>query len=88
MGSLRCVISLGMRSLELFTAQMTHIFSYAACVFLLVCSSPEISAGVNEVTKESLRDETGKPKASPVGKVFTGCSAVFVHLFLFQLRGK
>lgn len=87
MGSVRCVISLGMRSSELFTAQMTHIFSHTACVLLLVCSSPEISAGVNEVTKESVQDETRKPKASPVGKVFTGSSAVFVHLFSFSSEG-
>lgn len=62
MGSLRCVISLGKTSLELFTAQMTHIFSYTACIFLRISRSPEISAGVKEVTKEKLQNGIRKAK--------------------------
>lgn len=87
MGNLRCIISLGKTSLELFTAQMTHIFSYTACFFLLIHKSPEISAGVNEVTKESQQDEMRKPKALAIGKVFTGFGAVFVHFFSFSSEG-
>lgn len=71
----------------MFTAQTTHIFSYAACIFLLIYKSSEISAGVKEATKESLQDEIRKAKASPVGKVFTGSGAVFVHLFSFSSEG-
>lgn len=84
---LRCVISLGTASLELFTASMTHIFSSTACIFLLIYMSPEISAGVNEVTEMSLQDEIRKPKAWMVGKVFTGFGTVFVHFFSFSSEG-
>lgn len=82
MGHLRCVFSLGETSLELFTAQMTHIFSYTACIFLLISTSPEIRAGANEVTKESRRDEIrGREGVYRVGRRL--CSRL-----LFQLRGK
>lgn len=87
MGRLRCVVSLGKTSLGLFTAQVTHIFRYTACFFLLICKSPEIRAGMNEVTKGSLQDEIRGPKASPEGKVFTGSGAVFVRLFSFSSEG-
>lgn len=50
----------------MFTAQVTRIFSYTVCVFLLLTKSPEMSAGVNEVTEDGVRE----PTASPPGKVF------------------
>lgn len=88
MGSLRCVISLGKTSLELFTAQMTHIFGYTACIFLWISRSLEISAGVKEVTKEPLQDGISKAKASSVGKVFTGSDVCLCSLlFSFSSEG-
>lgn len=62
---------------------MTHIFSYRLH-FQLISKAPEISAGVNEVTKESLQDEIRKAKALALGKVLTG--AVFVHFSLSAQR--
>lgn len=54
----------------MFTAEMTHIFSYTAFTYLLSSDSPEISASVTDVTKESLPDGMREPKAAPVGGVY------------------